>query len=76
MAARAFGNRRSIVVLLVGALSGELMAQGNSSLSESNLEKADTQVAAGTVLSETEELRGQLAVQRESVRTLTESLAQ
>ncbi len=54
-----------------GAGAGEI-----SSLSESNLEKADTQVTAGTLLSETEEPRGQLAVQRETVRTLTDSLAQ
>ena len=54
-----------------GADGGEI-----SSLSESNLENADTEVTAGTLLSETEELRRQLAVQRESVRMLTDSLAQ
>jgi len=54
-----------------GADAGEI-----SSLSESNLENADTEVTAGTLLSETEELRRQLAVQRESVRMLTDSLAQ
>ncbi len=54
-----------------GADAGEI-----SSLSESNLENADTDVTAGTLLSETEELRRQLAAQRESVRMLTDSLAQ
>lgn len=54
-----------------GANAGEI-----SSLSESNLENADTDVTAGTLLSETEELRRQLAAQRESVRMLTDSLAQ
>ena len=54
-----------------GADAGEI-----SSLSESNLENADTEVTAGTLLSETEGLRRQLAVQRESVRMLTDSLAQ
>jgi len=54
-----------------GADGGEI-----SSLSESNFENADTEVTAGTLLSETEELRRQLAVQRESVRMLTDSLAQ
>jgi hypothetical protein len=49
-----------MIVLVGGALSaGELAAQGNSSLSESNVG----------------ELRRQLAVQRESVETLTETLA-
>lgn len=52
-----------------------LLAQGNSSLSESNLENAETKVTADAVLSEDEDVRSQLAVQRESVKTLTDSLA-
>jgi hypothetical protein len=52
--------RGSVIVLVGSVLSaGELAAQGNSSLSESNVV----------------ELRRQLEVQRESVTTLTESLA-
>lgn len=48
--------------MLIGSVcsAGELAAQGNSSLSESN----------------TSEMRKQLEVQRESVKTLTESLAE
>jgi len=61
---------------LLGALSaGELAAQGNSSLSESKIEAAETRVTADALFSQTEELRRQLAAQRESVKTLTESLA-
>ncbi len=54
--------RRGSVIVLVGSVlsAGGLMAQGNSSLSESNVG----------------ELRKQLEVQRESVKTLTESLAE
>lgn len=60
------------VGFLIGVLSaGELAAQGNSSLSESKIESAN----AGTLSLEDEALRGQLAVQRESVQMLTESLA-
>ncbi len=68
---------RESALVLAGVLSaGELAAQGNSSLSESNLENAETKVTAGAaVLSEEEDVRSQLAVQRESVKTLTDSLA-
>jgi hypothetical protein len=54
--------RRGSTVVLLGSVwsAGELMAQGNSSLSGSNLS----------------EMRKQLEVQRESVKTLTESLAE
>lgn len=64
--------------MLVGvALSADkLMAQGNSSLSESIIETADTEVTAGAMLSGDEELRRQIAVERESVKTLTSSLAE
>ncbi|MGZ5021272.1 MAG: hypothetical protein ACXWFY_01795, partial [Chthoniobacterales bacterium] len=58
---KALVRRGSAIVLLGSVLSaGELAAQGNSSLSESN----------------TSEMRKQLEVQRESVKTLTESLAE
>ncbi len=68
---------RNSAICLVGALTaGTLAAQGNSSLSESNLEEADAQATAETQLSQNDKLRRQLAVQRESVKTLTGSLAE
>ena len=64
-------------VILVGAvlLAREAAAQGNSSLSESKIEAAETKVTADALFSQGEDLRRQLAAQRESVKTLTESLA-
>jgi chromosome segregation ATPase len=44
-------------------------------LSESKIEEADTKVTAAALLSQNEELRRQLALARESVKTLTDSLA-
>jgi hypothetical protein len=74
--AKTIGSRGAVIVLVGSALSaGELVAQGNSSLSGSKIEYAGTQVTAGALLSENDELRRQLAVQRESVKTLTDSLA-
>jgi hypothetical protein len=52
-----------------------LAAEGNSSLSESKIEEADTKVTAAALLSQNEELRRQLAFARESVKALTDSLA-
>jgi hypothetical protein len=52
-----------------------LAAEGNSSLSESKIENADTEVTAATLLARNEELRSQLSLARESVKTLTDSLA-
>lgn len=61
---------------LIGVLSaGELAAQGNSSLSESKIESAGAKANAGTLSLQDEARRRQLAVQRESVQMLTESLA-
>ena len=66
-----------MIGLLGSVLSGgNLAAQGNSSLSESNLVNAETQVTAGALLSQNEELRRQLSLQQESVKTLTDSLAE
>ena len=73
--------------ILVGALSaGELAAQGNSSLSESKVENEETassqptqlppQVTAATLLAQNEDLRRQLSLQQESLKTLTSSLAE
>ncbi len=65
------------MIVLVGSVlsAGELAAQGNSSLSGSKIEFAGAQATAGALLLENEQLRQQLAVQRESVKTLTDSLA-
>jgi hypothetical protein len=63
--------------ILLGLLSaGELTAQGNSSLSESKIESAERKVTAAMLLSQNDELRRQLSLERESIKTLSESLAQ
>ena len=56
-------------------LARGLAAEGNSSLSESKIENADTKVTAAAMLSQNEELRMELSRARESVKTLTDSLA-
>ena len=74
--AAAAVTRGSLIVLLGSAVSaGELAAQGNSSLSESKIEFAGANATAAALSSQNEELRRQLVVQRESLKTLTESLA-
>ena len=55
-------------------LAGRLAAQGNSSLSDSKI--GPSGVTAAALLSQNEELRRQLSLTRESVRTITESLAE
>jgi hypothetical protein len=69
-------NRKSTMVL-VGCITLDrgLAAEGNSSLSESKIENADTKVTAAAMLSQNEELRTQLSLARESVKILTDSLA-
>ena len=63
--------------MLVGALlAGELAAQGNSSLSESKVENEERAVTAAALLAQNEDLRKQLSLQRESLKTLTTSLAE
>ena len=52
-----------------------LGAEENSSLSESKIENAETKVAAAVTSSQDEELRRQLSLARESIGTLTDSLA-
>ena len=66
------------MILFVGGVcsAGEPPAQRDSSLSESKIENADTKVTAGALLAQNEELRRELALARESVRTLTDSLAE
>ena len=54
-------------------------AQGNSSLTESKIENAEPSqggVTAETLLRQNEELRKQLSIQQESLKTLTASLAE
>ncbi len=69
--------RGSMIAVLVGVLSaGRLLAQGNSSLSESKIENAERTVTTGALLAQTEELRRQLSIQQESLKTLTTSLAE
>jgi hypothetical protein len=69
---------RGSVILFVGSVCSavELAAQGNSSLTESKIENADTKVTAAELLSQNEALRRELSLARESVRTLTDSLAE
>ena len=67
--------KKIFAVLGCVTLAGRLAAEGNSSLSESKKD-ADTKVTASALLSQNEELRRQLSLQQESVRTLTDSLAQ
>jgi len=63
---------------MVGSVcsAGTLAAQGNSSLSESKVEKAERGVTDAALLAQNDELREQLAIAQESVRTLTTSLAE
>ena len=52
------------------------LAQGNSSLTESKIETAETKVTAEALLAQDEDLRKQLSIQQESLKTLTASLAE
>jgi hypothetical protein len=84
VAARA--GRQSAIYILQSAIGLCLMAapaaqaQGNSSLSESkkveDAESRDGGMTAAALLAQNEELRKQLSIQQESVRTLTGSLAE
>ena len=70
-------NQRLSAWLILGALSaGTLMAQADSSLTESRVEDAERGVTDAALLAQTEELRQQLSIAQESVRTLTTSLAE
>ena len=60
-------------------LARGLAAEGNSSLSESKIENAEPRqggVTAAALLAQNEELRRQLSIQQESLKTLTSSLAE
>jgi hypothetical protein len=52
------------------------LAQGNSSLIESKIENAETKGTVEPLLRQDEELRRQLSIQQESLKTLTASLAE
>jgi len=70
-------NKKLSTVLILGALSaGTLAAQGDSSLTESKVKDAERGVTDEALLAQNEELRRQLSVAQESVRTLTTSLAE
>jgi len=68
-------NCKLSTLLVFLTLARGLAAEGNSSLSESKIENVDTKVTAAAIFSQNEELRSQLALARESVKTLTDSLA-
>jgi len=73
----AIGLLKSAMVLMgCITLARGLAAEGNSSLTESKIENADTKVTAAELLSQNEALRRELSLARESVRTLTDSLAE
>jgi hypothetical protein len=68
-----------LAVLGCVTLARGLAAEGNSSLSESKIENAGPRpggVTAATLLAQNEELRRQLSIQQESLKTLTSSLAE
>jgi hypothetical protein len=68
---------RGSVIASVGVLfAGRLMAQGNSSLSESKVENQERTVTSAALLAQNNDLRQQLSVARESLKTLTASLAE
>ena len=57
-------------------MAGTLAAQGDSSLSESRVENAERGVTDAALLAQNDELRRQLSIAQESIRTLTTSLAE
>jgi hypothetical protein len=65
-----------LAVLGCVTLARGLAAEGNSSLSESKIENAETKVTAETLLAQNEDLRRQLSIQKESLKTLMTSLAE
>ena len=71
-------NYQILTVVVVGCvtLARELAAEGNSSLSESKVENEEQAVTAAALLAQNEDLRRQLSIQQESLKTLTTSLAE
>ena len=66
-------NHRLAIVLVCLALARGLAAE-DSSLSDPNLEAAEAKVTSETLLSQNDLLRKQLSLDRETQRTLTDSL--
>src|SRR5207249_3281572 len=71
-------NYRLSALLVLGCvtLARGLAAEGNSSLSESKIESAEQKITAESLLAQNEDLRKQLSIQQESLKTLTASLAE
>jgi hypothetical protein len=65
-----------LAVLGCVTLARGLAAEGNSSLSESKIEDAERKITAESLLTQNEDLRKQLSIQQESLKTLTASLAE
>ena len=65
-----------MAVLGCVTLARGLAAEGNSSLSESKIEDAERKITAESLLTQNEDLRKQLSIQQESLKTLTASLAE
>ena len=65
-------------LLMMGCvmLARGLAAEGDSSLSESKIENAEQAVTAETLLAQNGQLRKQLSIEQESLRSLTSSLAE
>src|SRR5437763_6356777 len=57
-------------------LARGLAAEGNSSLSESKIESAEQKITAESLLAQNEDLRRQLSIQQESLKTVTASLGE
>ncbi|PYL33852.1 MAG: hypothetical protein DMF35_05800 [Verrucomicrobia bacterium] len=65
------------MIMFVGMLpAGGLAGEGNSSLSESKIENAEQKITVESLLAQNEDLRKQLSIQQESLKTLTASLAE
>jgi len=68
---------RGLMIMFLGLVSaGGLAAGGNSSLSESKMEDAEHAATADALLDQNEQLRRQLSIEQESLKTLTSSLAE
>jgi len=65
-----------LAVLGCVTLARGLAAEGNSSLSESKIESAEQKITAESLLAQNEDLRRQLSIQQESLKTVTASLAE
>lgn len=69
-------NYQLFVVLGCVIAASVAQAQTDSSLTESKIENAETKVTAESLLRQNEQLRKQLSIQQESLKTLTASLAE